>query len=115
MAKSTGPITIPVISDETVGISDPISSNQGVHQGVAFFIKVIIPSIPSNATTTLKIYDKDEDLIYSIPDLADDAIHIISDIQIPLVERETVSATLSVAPENNIEIVVKIFYISDYR
>lgn len=116
MARQTDKLIVRIAPDQTSGVSQLVSLNQRVHQGLIFFIKAKIPNYANNVTTTLSILDKEGDVIYKISDLARNATHIISDIQVPLVEKETVKLTLSGIPGGTSEWTneVILYYLSDF-
>ena len=116
VAHKTSNIPIIIATDGTSGISEQVSSNQKVHQGLVFFIKVVIPDYDNVVTATLDIIDKDGDTIYTIAGLTKGVTNIISDIQVPLVAQETIKLTLTGVPGglSAWTSYVTLYYLSDY-
>ena len=119
MARKIPNHTVNIAHDAQVGTSLKISSNEGVYQGTCFFAKIIIPNYANNVTTNVSIYDSVADKIYSFIDLARDTVHIFSDIQVPLVEKEYFEVELSGVPGGEPGTIwpvsITLYYISDYR
>lgn len=53
MARMTPKMEIAIPHNELYGLSDVISRNQKVHQGLVFFIKAIIPNFANNITSSI--------------------------------------------------------------
>jgi len=98
MAKRTPLISLIFGAADTAKTSDPISQNEGVHQGKCTHIKLVIPAFTNNPTITVEILDSDGDTIFSQSGIADGQTFMIADKSIPLIEKERVRITLSGAP-----------------
>lgn len=66
MARQTEKLIISIPHNQTSGVSQLVSLNQRVHQGLIFFIKIKLPNYTNNVTTALSILDKEGDAIYKI-------------------------------------------------
>lgn len=78
--------------------SDKISQNPGVHQGRMVGFKLTVNDNTGNRTVTLKVKDKDGDVIYTSNNCPEATTTIVMGLDIPLVEQETIVITPSGDP-----------------
>ena len=110
-------ITVPAFVGPSTGVVDSpkISNNTGVHQGLMIGWKVTANQPSNNITYTLKIKDRDGDIIYtSAGGHANNATVVIMSLEVPIIEREIVSILPSGTPGATSLIArVVLYYIPD--
>ncbi len=104
---ATGYITItcPTGGGATPVNSPKISNNSGVHQGLMIGHKVSANTCTNAITFTLKIKDRDGDVIYTSGALNRSVVTVTMSLSVPLIEREMITITPSGEP-GAIELIV---------
>lgn len=98
-AGKTGYIRIIIGATETSKDSPKISNNSGVHQGLMIGWKCKANDNTNNVTYTLRIVDRDGDVIYtSAGGHAENATVVVMGLSVPLIEREVIRITASGQP-----------------
>lgn len=98
-AGKLGYIQIIVPAGGTQTDSTPISNNSGVHQGQMVGWKCSANDNTNNVTYTLRILDRDGDIIYtSAGGHAENAVTLVMGLNIPLIEKEKIRITASGVP-----------------
>jgi len=85
-------------TESAVKNSSKISANKGVHQGKMVGFKLTVNDNTGNRTVTLKIVDKDGDVIYTSGNCAEAVTTVTMGLDVPLVEQEIVRITPSGDP-----------------
>lgn len=100
-------VTCPTGGGNTPVDSPKISYNSGVHQGQMVGFKCNANNCTNAITFTLKIKDRDGDVIYTSGAMNRNAITVTMSLNVPLVEREIITITPSGEP-GAVALIVKV-------
>lgn len=95
--------------------SDPISRNEGVHQGKMVGFKATASDATNAITYTLEILDSDGDVIYSQASLPKNTTSVVMNLSVPLIAQEQVRITPSGNPgTSGFQVTnVRLYYLPD--
>jgi hypothetical protein len=96
MANQVSKITLTFDAPDTTKTSSKISQNKDVHSGVLIAMKVKTSDWVSADTVTVAVNDKDGDAMYTETGIGKDTtVYKYPSDKPPLVEQETITATMS--------------------